>query len=411
MYNRNGRGWEYFDYQIASIDKAKRKEHAKFLKRIDFDMVIVDEAHKLKNKKTLNWKFVNSLNKKYCLLLTATPIQNNLRELYNLISIIYPDLYNNFKDFKNKYKADKHTVKKSNSLQNDLKQVMVRNHHQETLLDFSERHIKQIIVELTSAEKDLYKKVTKYVQQEYSLRKNKNKSVLNLLTYQREICSSFQALKRTLAKKENPDPEISEILKLCENINISSKLKKLNTILEDIDGQVIIFTQYRATQEYIANYLSNQGYDTILFNGGFSSSGKEYIKYIFHQKKDIMVSTEAGSQGINLQFCNVIVNYDLPWNPMKIEQRIGRVHRLGQTQDVLVYNFATKNTIEEKILNILYKKIYLFKEVIGDMQDIVIDYKDNTSFESNIMQIIGEADDENELEEKFNNLISEKVRT
>ncbi|MGB4006229.1 MAG: DEAD/DEAH box helicase, partial [Halanaerobiales bacterium] len=89
FFNRKGRAWDYFDHQIASLDLAKREEHARYLNQIDFDMLIVDEAHRLKNRKTLNWRFVNGLKKKYCLLLTATPIQNNLEELYSLIKILY----------------------------------------------------------------------------------------------------------------------------------------------------------------------------------------------------------------------------------------------------------------------------------------------------------------------------------
>ncbi len=409
LYNRKGRGWEYFEQQIASIDKAKREEHAKFLKKIEFDMVIVDEAHKLKNKNTLNWKFVNNLNKKYCLLLTATPIQNNLKELYNLISILYPDLYKSFKQFKKKYKADKHLVKKTKKLHNDLEKVMIRNSHKNTILKFSKRNIKQEFIELKPEEKNLYNKITQFVKKEYRKRKNNKKSVLNLLTYQRELCSSFYALRKTLARKEKPCRELKEIYQLMQNLNYSSKLEKLGNILKEIDDQVIIFTEYRATQNYIARYLEKQGYDTILFNGGYSSTGKEYIKYLFQQNKDVMISTEAGSQGLNLQFCNIIINYDLPWNPMKLEQRIGRVHRLGQTKDVMVYNLATKNTIEEKILKVLYKKIYLLKNVIGDMENVLIDINKGKSLEAEIIKIVGESETEKEIEREFDQLIDEKL--
>ncbi|MFW5976769.1 MAG: DEAD/DEAH box helicase, partial [Bacillota bacterium] len=318
-----------------------------------------------------------------------------------------PDLYDSFKDFKNKYKADEYLVKNSDNLKNDLNQVMIRNHHKDTILNFSQRKIKQIFVELNTKEKKLYNKVTEYVKNEYEKRKSKNKSILNLLTYQRELCSSFHALKSTLAKKENPNPELKKIYNLIRDIKVSSKLKKAEKLLEKNQGQTIIFTEYRATQKYIAEYLSNLGYKIILFNGDFSSTGKEYIKYLFQKDKDVMISTEAGSQGLNLQFCNVMINYDLPWNPMKIEQRIGRIHRLGQTKDVIIYNLATKNTIEEKILKILYKKIFLFKDVIGDMQNIIIE-KDS-SFESDIMHILNKSNNEEEMEQKINNLISKKI--
>ena len=142
----------------------------------------------------------------------------------------------------------------------------------------------------------------------------------------------------------------------------------------------------------------------MLFNGSFSNSGKEYIKYLFQQQKDILISTEAGSQGINLQFCKNLINYDLPWNPMKLEQRIGRIHRLGQTSDVNIYNLFTIDTVEEKILKLLYDKINLFKSVIGNMDNILMDTERMNNLEKDILSILVEANDERELEERFNEL-------
>lgn len=405
FFNRKGRAWDYFDHQIASLDMAKRKEHAQYLNEIDFDMVIVDEAHRLKNRETMNWKFVNGLKKKYCLLLTATPVQNNLEELYNLICILYPELYKDIKEFKNNYVAGKHLVKNADRLKNELEDVMIRNSHENTGLIFPERIIHHITVKLSDKERQLYDKVSDYVKKEYRLRRAGKVSILNLLTYQREVCSSSFALLRTLSNSKVYTPVLYEILELAKDIKINSKMKKVLEILKELDGQTIIFTEYRATQIYIAKYLEDNGYKTILFNGGFSSSGKEYIKYIFQKKKDILISTEAGSQGLNLQFCKNIINYDMPWNPMKVEQRIGRVHRLGQTSDVNIYNLATENTIEEKILKLLYDKINMFKSIIGKMENILID--DSTkvsSLESDIMSIFAESEDEKEMEEKFDQL-------
>lgn len=404
FFNRKGRAWDYFDHQIASLDMAKREDHAKYLNEVDFDMVIVDEAHRLKNRETLNWKFVNGLKKKYCLLLTATPIQNRLEELYNLISILYPTQFKNLKDFKKKYVAGKHLVKNAENLKDELKNVMIRNSHKDTGIEFPSRLIHNIPVILTKKECKLYNKVTNYVKNEYKRRRAGKISILNLLTYQREICSSSFALLKTLSNTKEYSPILNEILNLAKDIKINSKMKKVLDIFNELDGQTIIFTEYRATQIYIAKFLEDNGYKTILFNGGLSSSGKEYIKYIFQEKKDILISTEAGSQGLNLQFCKNVINYDMPWNPMKVEQRIGRVHRLGQTSNVNIYNLATVGTIEEKILKLLYDKINLFKSIIGDMENILIDSKRATSLESDIMSILAESENEKELEKRFNKL-------
>lgn len=408
FFNRKGRAWDYFDHQIASLDMAKRENHARYLNEIDFDMVIVDEAHRLKNRETMNWKFVNGLKKKHCLLLTATPIQNNLEELYNLIYILYPDLYKDFSEFKQKYIAGKHLVKNAEKLKTELKDVMIRNSHHDTGIEFPERKIHHVPVELTELERKLYDKVTNYVKKEYKRRRAGKMSILNLLTYQREVCSSSYAILKTLSNTKNYSPILLEILELAKQIDVNSKMKKVIKILKVAEGQTIIFTEYRATQIYIAKFLEEKGYKTILFNGGFSSSGKEYIKYIFQKNKDVLISTEAGSQGLNLQFCRNLINYDMPWNPMKVEQRIGRVHRLGQMYDVQIYNLATKNSIEEKILNLLYNKINLFKSIIGDMENILIDSSKSNSLESDIMTILAEADNELELEEGFK-MLGEKI--
>jgi SNF2 family DNA or RNA helicase len=402
--NRKGRGWAYFDHQIASLDMAKREQHARYLLDIDFDMVIVDEAHRLKNRDTLSWKFVNSLKKKYCLLLTATPIQNNIEELYSLITILYPDLYKDLGEFKEKYVAGKHLVKNTEELKDKLEDVMIRNSHADTGLEFPERYIHHVEVELTEPERELYNRVSDYVIREYRRRRAGKLSILNLITYQREICSSSFALLHTLSNKEQHSPALKGIYQLAKEIKMNSKMKAVLNILKDVEGQAIIFTEYRATQIYIARFLEEHGYKTILFNGGFSSSGKEWIKYVFQKQKDILISTEAGSQGLNLQFCNVIINYDLPWNPMKIEQRIGRVHRLGQTRDVHIYNLATRNTVEEKVLKLLYDKINLFKAIIGEMEELIIDSHRAKTLESDIMHIIGESESEEEMEEQFNEL-------
>ncbi len=406
FFNRKGRAWDYFDHQIASLDMAKRDDHAKYLKEIDFDMVIVDEAHRLKNRDTLNWKFVNGLKKKYCLLLTATPIQNNLEELYNLVCLLNPELYQDFKNFKSQYIAGKHLVKNADKLKDELEELMIRNSHEDTGIEFPKRNIHNVTVEFSKKERKLYDSVSNYVKKEYRRRVGKM-SILNLLTYQREICSSSFALLKTLSNSKEYNPVLHEILQLAKEVKINSKMKKVLEIIENLDGQTIIFTEYRATQIYIAKFLENKGYKTILFNGGLSSSGKEYIKYIFQKKKDVLISTEAGSQGLNLQFCKNIINYDMPWNPMKVEQRIGRVHRLGQTSNVEIYNLATKDTIEEKILILLYNKINLFKSIMGDMENIIKESSKGSSLESNIMSIFAESDNEEEMDAKFNKLGNE----
>ena len=185
----------------------------------------------LKNRRTLNWRFVNGLKKKYCLLLTATPIQNNLEELYSLISILYPELYPDVEDFKKKYVAGKHLVKNSDELKEELDKIMIRNSHGDTGLIFPERIIHNIPVRLTEKEEKLYRLVTDFVKKEYWRRRAGKLSILNLITYQREVCSSSFALLKTLSNGKEYFPVFDEILVLAKDIKINSKMQKVLEIL------------------------------------------------------------------------------------------------------------------------------------------------------------------------------------
>ena len=406
-YHRKSRGLLYYNQLIASLDMCKRKGNAEGLIEKGFDLVIVDEAHRLKNKKTLNWKFVNSLPAKYRLFLTATPIQNDLKELYNLVSILRSDLFGSYKDFKSEYMKNKREAKNPQDLREILNKVMIRNSRKESTLEFPERKVKLIQLDLTPEEKQLYDQVTDLVRNEYRRRKEQNRSILFLLTLQREICSSSFALLQTLEKmlkNNHPDIEarLKELYKLAASIEENAKMKKVLEILNNIDGQAIIFTEYKATQYKLCEFLQKNGINPVAFNGSMSANRKEYMKIFFQQRGDVLVSTEAGGQGLNFQFCDTLINFDLPWNPMRIEQRIGRIHRLGQQNDVKIYNFSTVGTIEEKMVKLLHEKINLFESIIGKVEGIIKNEDDAKTFEGNILKLIAEADDEEELEERFN---------
>ncbi|SDB97700.1 MULTISPECIES: DEAD/DEAH box helicase [unclassified Candidatus Frackibacter] len=411
--NRKGKGWHYFNNQIASIDLAKREPHCNYIYDRGFDMIIVDEAHKLKNNKTMNWKFVNNLSPKYMLFLTATPIQNELKELYNLISLLKPKLFKNYSDFKTNFERQ---TPKYEVLKDKLSNVMIRNKRVESKLDYTERKVKLIPLKLSPSEQRLYDGLTDLIKAEYQRCVSENKSILHLVTLQREICSSSFAVINTLkdfmeSASEEIKPQLRKLLNLAKGITINQKVKIVEEILKKVDGQAVIFTEYLATQDYICRYLYNRGIMPVKFDGSLTDTQKEWAKYRFAEAGDVLVSTEAGGQGINLQFCNVIINYDLPWNPMKLEQRIGRVHRLGQSRDVEIYNLSTRGTIEEKVLNLLYQKIGLFESVIGDLDKIVNDLQDENISESDIFKIIintGEEKLKNNLEELPHDHIMQK---
>ena len=165
---------------------------------------------------------------------------------------------------------------------------------------------------------------------------------------------------------------MQELLTLALAMTTNSKAEVLEHLIAGLgDEKVIVFTEYRATQQYLRWRLEKAGFSTLGFDGSLSASRKEWIRELFRRQAQVLVSTESGGEGINFQFCCHVVNYDLPWNPMRLEQRIGRVHRLGQTRDVSIYNFATRGTIEENVLYLLYDKINMFQTVLGEL-DVIL---------------------------------------
>ena len=404
--NRKGKGWHYFNIIISSLDRAKRKPHREEIYKRGFDLVIVDEAHHLKNEKTLNWKFVKSIPKKYLLLLTATPLQNDLKELYNLINLLRPELYQDYNDFKDEHVGAKRKVENLSNLQQRLSELMIRNNRSDfKLRTENDRELELIPVQLKEKERALYDKITQLVSKE-----NKNdltKSSFQLLTLQREVCSSsfavVKSLERMLEKEEYQKiwSELSDILQLAREITSNQKLAVVKEIISKVETKVIIFTEYKATQQYLGYHLHQEGYNPVFFSGDLSDNQKEWAKSRFARAGDILISTQAGGQGINLQFCNVIINYDLPWNPMKLEQRIGRVDRLGQRDDVLVYNLLTAATVEEKILRLLLEKVDLFEQITEDQLELLLEETTEDDILNEISQTLEQREGLEEIKREY----------
>lgn len=181
--------------------------------------------------------------------------------------------------------------------------------------------------------------------------------------------------------------------------------KVVELIQQHPDEKVIIFTEYRATQLYLQWYLKQSNITSVPFRGGFKRSKKDWMRQLFQNHAQVLIATEAGGEGINLQFCNYMINYDLPWNPMRLEQRIGRIHRYGQEKDVHIYNFAIRNTVEEHIMTLLYEKINLFESVIGNL-DAILSELSISDLETEIQSIFSESTSTGEAKIKLDNLSS-----
>lgn len=403
--------WAQYDIIVASMDTAKRDPHREIVLNQEYDMLIVDEAHKLKNKKTTNYKFVQELRKKYCLLLTATPVQNDLGELYNLITLLKPGQLGGQGHFAANFVVDKRLPKNEDKLQEELSKVMIRNRRGDGDLEFTSRIVKNIPLTLSAEEQALYDGVCDFVRGRYRDSRGDIGSMLSLVTLQREVCSSRDAVFLTLVnlfKKMAEDsplrPKIWELVELIRSIKANTKADKTLELIRDIGDKTIVFTEYRASQEYLLNFLKEHNIIAVPYRGGMNRGKKDWMMDLFKGRAQVMVATEAGGEGINLQFCHNVVNFDLPWNPMRVEQRIGRVHRLGQTENVQIFNLSTVGTIEEHILSLLHEKINMFEMVIGGLDTILERFEKKTSLESSLFKMWAESKSEQDIRRNLDRL-------
>lgn len=381
--------WASENIIITSIDLAKREPHRSAILEQHYDLLLVDEAHKLKNIKTKNYQFIQAISKKYCLLLTATPIQNNLNDLFNLVTLLKPGLLGDQASFIKMYDQD--STKLDHHLKKLIQKVMVRNLRQDTELHKTARKVENITISFSKQEEDFYKELEKS-----SLGSNNITKILHL----REFCSSREALYSTLEKNENQ--ESSHLIDRLKQLPQHAKAIKLVELIQSINNKCIVFTEYRSTQIYLQWFLKEHGISSVPFRGGFKPSKKDWMKQLFKDHAQVLIATEAGGEGINLQFCYHLINYDLPWNPMRIEQRIGRIHRYGQENNVLIYNLSISDTIEDHILNLLYRKINLFERVVGDLDHILAELE-LKSFDEEINQMIDQSGSMGEVKIKLNN--------
>jgi SNF2 family DNA or RNA helicase len=399
------------DIVVASMDTAKRDPHKDILLDQEYDMLIIDEAHKLKNKKTSNYQFILKLRKKYCLLLTATPVQNDLGELFNLITLLKPGQLGKQGDFSSNYVVDKRIAKNEELLKDELSKVMIRNRRGEGPTIFTKRSVRNVNLQLSSDEQALYDGVTSYVKDQYQAAGGNLSSMLSLVTLQREVCSSRDAVFLTLINLSKKMPEDSplrakiwDLVYMIKEIKSNTKAEKTIELIREMNEKVIVFTEYRATQEYLLQYFRTHGLNCVPYRGGMNRGKKDWMMDLFRGRAQVMIATEAGGEGINLQFCHHMINFDLPWNPMRVEQRIGRIHRLGQQNDVKIYNLSTTGTIEEHILNLLHEKINMFETVIGGLDVILERFEKKESLEKSLYKIVLESQSNEEIRQKVSSL-------
>ncbi|MFZ2545061.1 MAG: SNF2-related protein [Candidatus Saccharimonadales bacterium] len=467
-----------------------------------WDLLILDEAHKLRNFYN-NKKGVASAisdiakGASKSLLLTATPLQNRLEELYGLVSVVDPQYFHTLDVFKERYIKTDHPYA-LDDLRARMSKIAKRTLRTDAkkYIKYTDRIARTVTFNPSGDEKKLYDLVDDYLHRDKLFAFASSQRHLAALIMRKRLGSSSFAVASTLHKiitrmedeyvngkvrdnrgglvefddltdeeieyyensgeiddislesaKERAEfrAEIDELIgyaKLAESITSNVKAEHLveainigfKTLESRAEKKAIIFTESTLTQEYIAKVLEQQGFANkyVLFNGNNKSQDVNKIYSEWKEKnKDtdlitgiesadrrkalidkfreddiqIMIATEAASEGINLQFCSMLINYDLPWNPQRVEQRIGRIHRMGQKYDVVVVNFSNEgNTAEQRILDLLENKFNLFKSTFGASNDVLGAIENGIDFERTISDILNNCRTDEEISQRFEEL-------
>src|SRR2546428_9642331 len=409
--------WPRVTKAIISHDRARSRRHAEEILRHRWDLVIVDEAHKVRSHGGATYQFIEKIERDFILLLTATPLQNDLRELYNLITLLRPGQLGTWQEFKAEHlvSGDHRQPRDPEALRALTHAVMIRTRRSSVALDLDlpPRRPRHPEVKLTRAEADLYERTTEFLRQLYRegfiqpaeqeetedgkrRRRPTKKGILQLpVSHLRQrLCSSARALAESLqhlGEAERISPAYRAIARQlaqrAQRIKTHAKLDVLTKLLQETPDRVVVFSDHRPTIQLIEERVKQLGRTPIVYWGAHSTPERDTRIRDFHQDpRSVLIATRAGSEGRNLQFCNVLVNYDLPWNPMVVEQRIGRLHRIGQTREVHIVNLAAAGTIEAYILQLLDQKIKLFELVVGELDLILGEFGGAQQFEGRLAE-------------------------
>lgn len=388
----NESDWKDASFAIASLDRVKifDKKGGKFRHNLahetQWDLLIVDEAHKLKDKNTVRWEFVDKIQKKRFLILTATPFQNDLLELYNLLYLLKRGHLGTIKEFKKNFifKGNKRHPLNPRDLKKKLDEVMIRRRRDETGISYKKRIPHVIPVELTPEEREIYDAICDLLKTKYfAVNGDEIKGRLIIYAILPKITSSSKSAIESLERiskdekyHESTKEMANRILEMYKKVKVDSKIEKLVEIVSKIfkdnkNEKLLIYTKHPTTLRYIVEKLKPLNLNIVEFMGGLIREEKTEILKKFKESANIMISTETGCEGLNLQFCHNLINYDLPWNPMSVEQRIGRVDRIGQKYDMNIYSIATKGTMEESIVDLIINKMCCIGLVIGELPIIL----------------------------------------
>jgi len=394
---------------IASLAAARRPPLRDAATGTAWDLVIVDEAHRLKNPHSASARLVRALRTRYLLLLTATPVENRLDDLFQLVNLVRPGHLGTPKDFRAHHgpaRAGAEPARNLAALQRRTREVMVRHRRSELAAMLPRRLAETLCVQPGAEEAELYASVSDRVRLEG--RGASPARRLALRSVQRLAGSSPRALAPSLEKVGWTD-----LARLADKIDGTEKARVLVELLRRhraAGDKVLVFTAFRQTLGYLADLLATADLPAATYHGGLRRREKEEAIRSFREELPVLLTTEAAGEGRNLQFCHVMINVDLPWNPMQIEQRLGRIHRIGQDREVLLTNLVTRGTVEERILGVLEAKINLFELVVGELDMILGRIEEDFDFERFVFDAHVASRDDAELQARLNALGDDLAR-
>ena len=411
--------WAGHDRVLASLSFAKSGKRAEHLAAVQWDLVIVDEAHHCKNRTTKNWQLINSLQRRHMFLLTATPVQNNLIELYNLLTLLEPGHLRTEADFKKQYikRGNPRDPRNRERLRSLLGEVMIRNTRSLVQMKLPPRYAQTIQARPAELESRLYGELAEFLRQRLPKRPGPENAAEDSQSAGKALTrmqisallaaqgSHPAALQKSLARVAETDESARHLVELAGRIEQSAKDVKLLELLQQSQGhKTLIFVNFLHTMHRLEHLLRAAKIPFSTFSGEQSSAQKDEAVEALRDRVPVMICTDSGGEGRNLQFADTLVNYDLPWNPMKIEQRIGRVHRIGQTREVFVFNLCTAGSLEDRILKLLHEKIRMFELVVGEVGSILGNLEEGEEFETLVLNLWLKSGDEGELNASFDAL-------
>ncbi|MCZ7635519.1 MAG: DEAD/DEAH box helicase [Verrucomicrobia bacterium] len=360
------RFWREHPALIASLHTLKQPAHVAVARTVKWDLLIVDEAHYLRNRDSQAWQAVNALPRQFLLLLTATPVQNSLEELYNLVTLLQPGQFPTPKEFRARYVDPKRPrqPRAPEELRRALRQVMIRNTRANAGLQLPPRRAETVLFTPDGEERAFWEGWEAELRSSLARMTPGQSSLWGRLLLQ-AAGSSPHAWREALAKF--PEASLRDRWRAGAPFDASwQKRCQLVLPLTRGEGGVVFFTQFLKTQAALADFLERAGVPTFVIHGGTPPPERQPITEAFRRQGGALLLTHSGTEGRNLQFSHRLVNLDLPWNPMEIEQRIGRLHRLGQQHPVRIYNLVQTGTLQEHLLDLLQEKLNLFELVVGE---------------------------------------------